>query len=159
MRRAFTLLELLVVLALLGATAALVAPRLAQGAASARTRAALGGVVHALRAERAEAVRALVPRDVTLRRDDAGGLRLVATGEPEMVWPGFPLVLLDGDSAGVPALEAHFEASGRARGGPWAFGEPAGGAVWVIGFDPVSGAPGLLVSGRGLARSEDGGER
>ena len=87
--RAFTIIELVIVLAVLGLVVGLTAPRLVNSSAKAQVRDATRGLVDALTAQRAEAIRSMAPARLYLVSggSESGFLRLVessgdeATGE------------------------------------------------------------------------------
>lgn len=175
--RAFTLIELVVVLALLGLIAALVAGSVGAGSDRAARRDALRSLVTLLTTQRLEC----------LRGARSGGLSVTAEGTildvSTAIEPGGPgavppvrqlrapgMVMYDSTGAAARRLEARFDAWGRTPERRWMFlmpvlpgasadrgraPEPAPGRldpdrpvpadrIWLIEFDPVSGAARLV---------------
>lgn len=147
-RAAFSLLETLIVLVILGLTAALVAASIGAGARVTRERAAVTAVLDALWAARTQALSTAAP------------VRLVLRAEPgHLAWTKDALparrVAADGlvpiDQLSRPAqLDARFAPSGRTDAQSWRITStpPASGTapvrIWRIDFDPISGAPALF---------------
>ncbi|GAB4550666.1 MAG: hypothetical protein Tsb0013_12490 [Phycisphaerales bacterium] len=163
--RGFTLLELLVVLALLAVVAGLTASSLGRGAPvrragetlvtrllDARVIAMRSGVDATL--EVRETARGLSSRvvvhfssgDEAVREGDLGSPGLVVVDEtPDFGWGG-----REGEAEADGVVRARYAPSGRTAVRRWAVrdggsgGESgSGGRMVVIGFDPITGVPGL----------------
>ena len=135
--RGFSLLELIVVLAVLGAVAAAVPTLGGQVYESMQMRSAVGSLVLALREARQQAMRdgAVVP----VRFDTATNHYATAGGAPQMLPDGVHMALTV-DAATVEGTrgEIRFYPDGGASGGDVALVRPAGGGVrisvdWLLG--------------------------
>jgi prepilin-type N-terminal cleavage/methylation domain-containing protein len=101
--RAFTLIEMVIVLTVLGLIVGLTAPRLVRGGAVAKSRDAVRGLVDALTAQRAEVIRSMAPA------------RLYLVSGPEPGSGGSPSILLVGCTQ-ADATEATLGAMLTGRG-------------------------------------------
>jgi len=83
--RAFTILEMVIVLTLLGLVVGVTAPRFIGGSAQAQARTAARGLIDALTAQRAEAIRSMAPARLYLvgGGPESGLLRLIEPGQGE----------------------------------------------------------------------------
>lgn len=138
-RTAFTLLEMLVVLALVGALAAAILPALGGWAGGGMAREALGDLRTILLTERIEAMKSGARRAVELVARD-GRLVLVTPDREVDLGPRGPR-LRWADGSFAAGARAEFDGSGRTAAREWRFGPAVGtDTLWVIHFDPVSGA-------------------
>lgn len=153
-RRGFTMLELVVVLALLALVVGLVLPSLGSWSRAGRARDAVFGVQAVLLTERAEAMRRAERRSVELLVDERG--LSVKAGEDQRAWDAPGLRVRDAKGAIVTRASAEFDGSGRTGARRWTI-EPSdgGGTLWAIEFDPVSGAAELR-RGRAGSSSANG---
>jgi prepilin-type N-terminal cleavage/methylation domain-containing protein len=150
-RRAFTLIEMLIVLALLAVLSGMVAAGVGAMSRTTDTRAALTAVLDALTLARIDAMRAAKSRVVTLALADD---RLRISTEPGKVRSLRAGGVVPVDESGAESvLRARFDGSGRADAEPWrlALGAPGskgpvrdGVRIWRIEFDPISGAASLI---------------
>jgi len=186
--RAFTILEMVIVLTVLGLVVGVTAPRFAGAGVRAQARTAARGIVDTLTAQRAEAIRSMAPLRLYLvgGGPEPGVLRLIGPGETAEiseataealgamltergriaepflelgVWKGADLAHPDrpggepGDgpgarSGGWEVRAILMEPTGRVRldgdGTDLALVARRGGdTIWRIGFDPISGVPGV----------------
>lgn len=167
--RAFTLLEMIIVLAVLSLVVGIAAPRFASSASGAQSREAVRGLVDALTAQRAETIRAMRPsvvfvvgqRDrvslVTTDAADATSTALesmlterggVSAPFRELgAWRGVALAdPATGASAATArrVLQVRFDPLGRATAADGGIALVAPGdddRIWRLEFDPISGAP------------------
>lgn len=83
--RAFTLIEMVIVLTVLGLIVGLTAPRLVRGSAMAKSRDAVRGLVDALTAQRAEVIRSMAPATLYLV-SGPGGSGGSGSGSSPSIW-------------------------------------------------------------------------
>jgi len=137
--RGFTLLELLVVLALAGLILALVLPRLAGGLEGLRLRTASRQVAALLRTARAQAV--VERRTVTVNVDPRRGLLEASSeaGTPRrLALPeGIDLAVLDAAAWRHRAVQIRFSPRGGSDGG--VLGVTGAGRRIVVVVDPLTG--------------------
>lgn len=143
---AFTLLELLIVLALIAVVGGLAASGIVASQRGDETRAALMSIVDAATLARTEAMRTARATSVTVALDGEH-LRLTypPRGETRRRWGGVRPI----DAAGqLATLSARFDSLGRSDTRSWRIEQVRGGSgrgeavrIWQIEFDPVSGAP------------------
>lgn len=143
-RGAFTLLELVIVIALVAMIAGLVLPAVGGWSRAGRAREAMLGLHGLLLTERVEAMRQASVRrvEVTMERQE-----LVArvTDEEPRRWPVGAVTMRDARGREAEKLVAEFSATGRTTARRWVFEQAEGsrdasGTLWRIEFDPVSGA-------------------
>lgn len=139
--RGFTLLELLVVLALAGLILALVLPRLGGGLATLSVRTASRQVAALLRSARTQAV--VERRTVTVTVDPRRGLLEVeaSPGAPaprRLALPeGIGLAVLDAPARSDRAVRIRFSPRGGSDGG--ALGVSGAGRRILVAVDPLTG--------------------
>lgn len=141
MRRGYTLIETVVVLAVLALAAAVVAPAVGRGLDAIRLRAEVAGVASFLRAARERAIAQHRTLEVGI---DDGGRVLVLSASPadpgredeRLVRRLSPLVHLEADPA--PARAVTFFAYGLSSGGRFIVESP-GAAAYVVRVDPLTG--------------------
>jgi len=141
MRRGYTLIETVVVLAVLALAAAVVAPAVGRGLDAIRLRAEAAGVASFLRAARERAI--AQHRTLEVAVADAGRA-LVLTAFPadpareddRLIRRLSPLVRLAADP-GLPRTVTFF-AYGLSSGGRFVL-ESAGAAAYVVRVDPLTG--------------------
>lgn len=150
----FTLIEVILVVALVGGIAVLVLSGVVGRSVGAERRRAVGGLVAELTTARVEAMRSGAA--VAAEARCAGGRLLFAAGDRRAEWRA-PGVLLTDDSGRVldPA-RVRFQPSGRADARGWgvmvreeASATGAAGRMCRIEFDPVSGAAMVRREGEG----------
>jgi len=165
-RRGFTLLELLVVLAIAGLLAGAVVPGVARLIKDGGPEATLEKVRESLVLARAEALRASRPATVEIRagggaievrreglREGRGGERVRRLEAAWLADAPFGAAAIGGVvSDGEPRASRRvvFDSLGRASAGAIRFTEAGGGAsgagtMWEIRFDPVTGSVGRVV--------------
>lgn len=168
--RGFTLLELLITLALAGLLVGVVTVGLGRMTRASENRAALIGIVNALTVARVEAMRTSRPVRVAVEVSDGRVLVREGIGDRVSRYPVSGIQLRDGDGRPATSAAAEYDTLGRTRERVWRFEEAphspgtgpaqvgAAGAVriWRIEFDPVSGAPVLRSPGESGARSGAG---
>jgi len=151
-RRAFSLLELLVVLALLGLVAAVVAPGAARLLAGGAERTRRAELLQFLVARRLDALTGATRVEVELVWRPDATLTVSAAGASRAFddWPD-PLGATP-DPPAETAARVAFGPEGRASRRHIAFRAPGAGAqappgsdtMWAVVFDPVSGLPRLV---------------
>ncbi len=161
--RAFTLLEIIVVLVLIGAISTLVLTGVARATPGIQRRDALHALHSALLHARTDAmqvgekmeVRLSFSSDdaITIQRDDTPPAMHVA---PRLV--RYTLSTPSGPNS-VPdpfaPLIARFDSGGRTDQREWAFGlADSADTLWTIRFDPLSGAPRLMEGASGDPAAE-----
>lgn len=142
-KKGFSLLEMIVVIALAGLLAALAAPALVQGSAEQRERRRLGELVDLLRGQRVEAIRRAEPVRVRLAVDGSG---LTAGRGDEVLrrWSEWTMRPVGEEGEPVEARVVRFDSRGRSRIRRLSFSaSERSGTIWTIVFDPVSGTPTL----------------
>lgn len=138
-RGGFTLLELVVILALAGLIAGLTIAAVGRVSGAAADRRTIGEISAWVSSARVEAMRSSDDVDVEVRGTD-DGLRGTAGGRTAS-WRT-ALRPVDAASGPIAAHEASFAPSGRTRARLWRFMASADGdTIWTVAFDPVSGAP------------------
>jgi len=147
-RGAFTLLEVLIVVAMIGVLAGLSVSSFSRGSIASKQRQIAGSLVAQLRLARADALLSGQPAQVVLRADQQRTLALSRTeGEAEKSWelPGDgALTLIPGIGEPAMAVEITFSATGRCSMRTFAVRSAAsGGTIFTIEFDPISGEPRL----------------
>lgn len=162
-RRAFTLLEIIIVLALIGAMATLVLTGVARATPGIQRRDAVHALHSALLHARADAMQvgevmqvqvAFSEEDaITIQRDDAAPVT-----HPAPNLARYTLRAPAGPNS-VPEpfapLIARFDTAGRTDQREWAFGlADSADTLWTIRFDPLSGAPRLIEGASGDPAAE-----
>jgi len=167
----FTLLELIVTLALVGLLAGIVSVGLGRFGASAERSAAMRGVVGALAAARIEAMRTSKAHSVrVLVSAQSVEAETAGAQARRRRWPASGLRLVDESGRVKAEVTAEFDSAGRTRerewrveeGGPSANPGSAGNGgvrIWRIEFDPISGAPGLRAPDEEASGSRGGASR
>lgn len=170
---AFSLLELIVVLAIVGLVGGLVVAGLSRPGGAGQQRESLSSVIESLQAARLEAMRGQRPVSVTIRRE---GDRLVLRGletSRSFAAHGITPVLGTEDAAvegggvnrlsvvdtgvdevahqGAGELRVTFDSAGRTSRRLWRFapdeGSSLGRTMWLVRFEVVSGVPALTRAG------------
>lgn len=165
--RGFTLLELVLVLAILALAAGMIVPAMGGWSRAGKLREAVGGIRTMLLVERVEAMRRGERRRLEVTAGESG-LAATSGGELRSSWDAGGIGLRDSAGRVVERLAAEFDASGRTVERRWEFraeGPRGGGAgtMWAIVFDPVTGAAELRrggAEGTGIAprrTATDGG--
>ncbi len=151
--RGFSLLEALVVLALLALIVGVTAPAMGRFLAEDAERRRLVDLVNVLQAERTEAIR--LGRGVRVALEHEGEALVVTRRGEAKRWASWGGHLLDGeDEEPVMRTELIFEPSGRTTTRQILFESvEASDRMWEIAFDPVSGVPSLR--GRATGESKD----
>lgn len=141
-RTGFTLFEILIVLAIAGMIAGLVAVGAGRSGGAARG-AALADLTVMLEAARVRAMRTAALVTVAAWADDDGVLMAQEDGEPPRCWERTGVLVVDEFARPIARAEARFEPSGRTRTTRWRFAAKADptGTIHIIEFDPISGAP------------------
>jgi prepilin-type N-terminal cleavage/methylation domain-containing protein len=165
-RLGFTLLELIIVVALLGLMAGVVGVRVASGSQVSKERSALDAMVTVLATTRVEGMRTTGASQCVTLAMEGGQLVLSAPGQRREL-AGQGLRLIDATAEPMAGVEACFDGAGRTTERIWWFmsetvnrtellnaellkapWDEAGsvrrnvqGQVWRIVFDPVSGSP------------------
>lgn len=169
----FTLLELIVTLALVGLLTGIVSVGLGRFGASAERSAAMRGVVGALAAARIEAMRTRSAHTVRVRVSVEGvAAETSGARAGRRAWVARGLRMVNETGRERSEVSAAFDSAGRTRerlwlvreresgdsrdaaGGDGGGGGGVAGRIWRIEFDPVSGAPNLRAPGE-----EAGGSR
>lgn len=176
--RGFTLLELILTLAILGLAAGLVGVSIGRLSRTTETRSALTEIVNTLAAARIEAMRGGESRTVRVRFHEgrvliSGGRDVVAPSEmtredaPEgreaRALRARALRFVDEHGREQEGREARFGALGRTRERVWLVADGAGAEapagrkvrIWRIEFDPISGAPVLRWPGTDSASEQE----
>jgi general secretion pathway protein H len=137
--RGYSLMELVVVLAILAVAAALIGPAVGRAADAARARAEAGAVAAFLRAAREQAVTGRQPVEVTLDRETHGLLlqRRAREGEPSVLARRAFSARVAMD-AGMTSAGVTFLPHGMSTGGGFTV-ETAGPRTYVITVDPLTG--------------------
>lgn len=141
--RAFTLLEVVLVVAVLGIVAGLVAVRIASTGAGASECEVLRQIAGTLNAARIDAMRRGAERSVVLRVN--GEDLVIERDEKVRVWEGLGarVRMTDDRGALLDERRAVFNSWGRTDERAWRFlangGTGASGRMWVVRFDAVSG--------------------
>jgi len=146
-RRGFTLLEVIVTIAVIGLIAALVAPAVGRSTAKQAERRALMELSGVFLAQRVEAIDAGATATVTLRAGE-GALRASSTGGGERVWKNWRAPLMH--ASGERREEARVEFGPRGRADVealWFTGPEGSDRMWQIRFDPIAGTPALVRGG------------
>jgi len=146
MRRAFTLLELLVVLSIAGLIAALAVPAVTKTLRGASPRSSLSDVRATLSLARAEALKA--GRAVEARLSVGEDEIVIAYADHEKRINAFWLD--ENNEEPLSARAVRFDSMGRANRENMEFlaasDNDARGIIWRLAFDPVSGAVGRPVN-------------
>jgi len=141
-RGGFSLLEALVVLALLALVIGLTAPALGRFLAEDAERRQLVDLVNLLQAERTEAIR--LGRAVRVGLEHEGPALVVTRRGGAKRWADWGAQLLDDDEDPVLGAALVFEPSGRTARRLILFESlEASDRIWAVTFDPVSGVPAL----------------
>jgi len=147
-RDGFSLLEMLIVVAMIGVLAGLSYSSLARGSVSSTQRRVAGSLVAHLLLARSEALQGGQPVDIGLQIDENRSLSLEMSGDDrEKSWdlPGDgALIFAQKEQDPTERLEFTFSPTGRCSMRTFTVrSEPAGGIIFVIEFDPISGEPRL----------------
>jgi len=147
-RGAFTLIELVVVLFVMGLVVGLVVPAAVDAADASRPEHALRPLVTHLAAARLEAIESGTSRDAVLAFTDD------AADGPAPHWPTGSLVPITPSGDALDGVTVRFDADGRASIPTIRFRDPRSGPAsaagayapgvpydWAIRFDPVDGRP------------------
>lgn len=134
--RGFTLLELIVVLAIAGLVLGITAAALYRSSASSARKRAMEEMVIALGATRVEAMRRASAIEIEVSTSD-NEVTLVA-GDRTRTWEAPGLVAQS-------AMKSTFEPSGLIRARAWRFADTthSQATLFTVVFDPISGAPAL----------------
>lgn len=136
----FTLVELVIVLALLGLLALAVASGAARATESSRRAEALSRIERELSAARLWAMRRGDPVLVLVEAQSPRFLS-IRWGETPVTLASGGMILISEEGRREERLEAAFDASGRTRTREWTFASGSeSNRIGVIAFDPVSGA-------------------
>jgi len=136
--RGYSLMELVVVLAILAVVAAVVAPAVGRGADDVRVRAELAGVAGFLRAAREHAVARGQALEVTLDREGHALLRRPGRDAEEGVQASRAVSPLLRLAANPLRSRVTFLPQGMSSGGRFRIGAP-GPRAYVITVDPLTG--------------------
>lgn len=171
-RRAFTIIEMVIVLAVLGLVVGITAPRFIGASVNAQARDAARGLVDTLTAQRAETIRSMKPKRLFLLSDtsETPSIRLLDAIEDEATAALLESLLAERGKIDEPfaplgvweGVAGEHDASQRSRSIRGLTIEPtgrmrldrgedgfalvvpnAGGTIWWIGFDPISGIPSI----------------
>ena len=135
----FSLLELLVVLALLGMVAALVAPGVVRMSLGDPRNTDVSELSDTLAGARLDALRRSTSTVVTLRVAE-GGLT-AQWGDDARAWADWPLAIVDEGQRVFDSAQVRFSATGRADRREIRLLEADTGRMWRIEFAVASGAP------------------
>lgn len=141
--RAFSLLELIVVLVLMGLAVGLVAPAVARSSGAAREQNAAGELTTTLSAIRLETIRDGRASDVAIRQIDT--TLVVATEGTTRAIEGWPLTMVGDFDRDIDTVEFSFDIHGRStleRIRLRSTDTPH--RLWSIDFDPVGGVPAVV---------------
>jgi prepilin-type N-terminal cleavage/methylation domain-containing protein len=145
-RAAFSLLELLVVLAILGLVAAISAPGAARLLAGGAERTRRAELTQFLLARRLDALRDARRVEIAFDWTPDAGLRLTSA-DLTRAWPDWPDPLAAAPAPAGPATERlAFDAEGRADRREIRFrasGADGSDRMWAVSLDPVSGLPSI----------------
>lgn len=136
----FSLLEIVIVLALMGVAAGLVAPAVMRHAGVSREQRAIGELVTTLATRRLDAIRTGRVETIALRRstDDL----VIGMNDAERVAPDWPLTLSSAAGSDADSIEISFDARGRADVDRVLFRSVrTPSRMWAVVFDPVGGVP------------------
>lgn len=134
---------MVVALALLTLVVGVVIPAVGRQAGVQRERESLRRLLDVLASERVLAMREAERRSVEISLADQDFVVVTPDGRREWSkWP-IPLVTVDGEPAASAAIS--FAPSGRTSVRRLVFGTEAGGRIWTLAFDPISGQPNLTL--------------
>lgn len=143
-RRGFTLLELLIIVALLGLVIGLVAPGAARMLAGGAERTRRAELIQFLLARRLDALQDARRVDIAIEWSPQTGLR-ASSPQRDRRWSDWPAPLASDPGAaptGRPAtVRIAFDPDGRADRREIRFGAPESDTMWAVVFDAVSGLP------------------
>jgi prepilin-type N-terminal cleavage/methylation domain-containing protein len=137
--RAFSLLELLIVLALLGMIAALVAPAALRMSLGDPRDTDVAKLTESLAAARLDALRE--GASAVVRLEGKNGELAASWTDQRIEWSEWRLTIVDDTERAMDTLQMRFAATGRADRRDIRLLEPDTGRMWRIEFDPVSGVP------------------
>ncbi len=138
--RAFSLLELIVVLVLMGMAVGLVAPAVTRNAGAGREQRSLGELATTLSAARLDAIR--TGRTVNVELTAAKNTLLVRHQDELRTLANWPLALLDSNGNDIENIALTFDIRGRTAQSRLSFrSREAPSRMWEIAFDPVGGVP------------------
>lgn len=152
-RLAFTMLELIIVLALLGGVSALILMSVTRSTEAVQRKQAIEAVHLALMHARLDSMQSGMETVVRVELQDPDRLVIRRAESPDL---DFPAPALTRHILSVPAgpnslpdasapLVARFLPTGRTDQREWAFGlRESADTLWTIRFDPLSGAPRLI---------------
>lgn len=138
--RAFSLLELIVVLVLMGIAVGLVAPAVARSAGAGREQRAMGDLATTLAAARLDAIRS--GRDVEIELLQSESALVIRREDESRVMTDWPLVMIDDDERDIESRALRIDIRGRTAADRLAFrSRETTSRIWAIAFDPVGGVP------------------
>ena len=138
----FSLLELLIVVAMMGLIAGLVSVRLLASTRAAQQRDAVDGIRLALADARVQAMRRGGRETVQVMYEPEGRRLDVVWMDQSRTWTNAPVEPVDDRGRGMDDFEAVFDGEGRTRARAWRFKAGEGGdTIFAIEFDPISGVP------------------